>query len=138
MNVTNCTVGKKLCSRPCFVRPVIAQNTARLRISLRNSRRTTVVAGESFSACSTPTAFRSRFFRQTVENLKVAYETAITRRKLTIPSFQPSEVPVHRLYTEADGPKGPFIVHLSCSPSFVFPRATTRRNTRTSDPHQAY
>ena len=59
-----CTVGKKLCSRPCFVRPVIAQNTARFRISLRNSRRTTV-AGESFFACSTPSAFRSRFFRRT-------------------------------------------------------------------------
>ena len=119
-----CTVGKKLCSRPCFVRPVIAQNTARLRISLRNSRRTTV-ASESFFACSTPSAFRSRFFRRTVENLKVAYEIAITRRKLTIPSYQPGEVSVHRrLYTEAEGPKGPLFVRLSCSPSSVFPRAS--------------
>ena len=117
-----CTVGKKFCSRPCFVRPVIVQNTARLRICLRNSRRA-AVAGGSFSACSTPTAFRSRFSRRTVENLKVAYEIAITRRKLTIPSFQPGEVSVHHLYTKADGPKGPIFIHLSYSPSFVFPRA---------------
>ena len=123
MNVTVQSV-RKFCSRPCFVRPVIVQNTARFRISLRNSRRTTV-AGESFFACSTPSVFRSRFFRRIVENLKVAYEIAITRRKLTIPSFQPGEVSVHRrLYTEADGPKGPLFVHLSCSSSYVFPRAS--------------
>ena len=119
-----CTVSKKLCSRPCFVRPVIAQNTARLRISLRNSRRVTV-ASESFSACWTPTAFRSEFSRRTVENLKVAYGIAITRRKLTIPSFQPGYVSVRRrLYTEANGPKGPLFVHSFYSPSFVFPRAS--------------
>ena len=84
------------------------------------------------------TAFRSRFSRRTVGNLKVAYEIAITCRKWTIPSFQPGEVSVHRLYTEADGPKGPIFVRLFVSRRSCFQGQATRRNARTSDPYQAF
>ena len=53
----------------------------------------------------------------------VVYGIAIMNRKayananLTFPSFQPGDkVPVHHLYAEADGPKGPLSVRSCLSP----------------------